>query len=392
MAGEWARVGPGTVEQRPPSAGPGPELAGRSAPAGERRPRPGRVRTARTRPSSRPRDWVALVREVESRSPEIKWVTGYAPRREDPAGDRGGKSSRRGPHPARGGRDGSRRDGPGPEGPPLPEWPYALWDRPTSSVLRGASFIRWSRSGSGPPRREPPGLPESAGGSPSCPAERVGRARMCPRIGLRLRCDIPGNCGLSTLWTSARAMHGTQKVARDWVGLLERLTGRQDLHLLTWLGWAHAIRTPSTSFARRAPGAPLATRTGGARERSCTSPCSGRPPRCRLALGIRRPWWTAVPSPIAGRRVSCGSAPALDRAIVRGVAAGWATHLSPTRDSYVQDRTRSLRELWRATAVGELLAIPPGADAVPRRDGLRDVLSEAVRTRTMATSMRSHGC
>jgi hypothetical protein len=57
-------------------------------------------------------------------------------------------------------------------------------------------------------------------------------ARECgPEVGYA-SLKIPGNCGLSALWTSAPAMNGMRKVARDWVRVLERLTARQDLRFL----------------------------------------------------------------------------------------------------------------------------------------------------------------
>ena len=219
------------------------------------------------------------------------------------------------------------------------ESPYTVWDLTTPQISSRSRLYSLEPVGVGT------GFVESLPGylSRLAEAHRVRLSMLVARVcapeldSAALR--IPGNCGLSTLWTSARAMHGTQKVARDWVSLLERLTGRQDLRCLTWLGWAHAIDAKHLIRATRAwcPACYADWRSQGT---VVYEPLLWAAAPYGIALAIRCGSWTAVRQPIADGPASCGLAPAPDRAIVRGVAAGSATRRGPTLGNDINDRTR----------------------------------------------------
>jgi hypothetical protein len=269
---------------------------------------------------------------------------------------------------------GPEGDGPGPEETPVPEGPYPLWDRPTSSAAPRSRLYSLEPIGIGTD------FVESLTGYLSRLAEAhqvhlsVLVARVCaPEIDYAsLR--IPGNCGLSTLWTSARAMNGSRQVGRDWVDLLERLTGRHDLRFTTWLPWGDLIDSKHLIRATRAwcPACYADWRSRGtviyepllwtvASVRCCPLHRTPLADRCDSAEcgGKGHQWLGARARP--GYCVRC-------RRWLGDVTG--ATH---GRDDVLEE------DLWRAHAVGELLSIAPVAEPL-KRSRIRDALNELVHT------------
>ena len=269
---------------------------------------------------------------------------------------------------------GPRGGGSGPERTPVPEGPYALWDEPTPSTLPRSRLYSLEPVGIGT------GFVESLTGYLSRLAEAhqvhlsMLVAGVCaPEVGYA-SFNIPGNCGLSTVWNSARAMNGLQKVARDWVRVLERLTGRQDLRFLTWLPWAEVLDHRHLIRATRAwcPACHAEWRNRGsvvyepllwavASVRCC--PLHGTPlaDRCYSPeCGEKGHQWL-------GARARPGYCVRCRRWL------GDATGAARGRDDVLE------KDLWRAHAVGELLAVAPGAEPLTQHR-IRSALNGLVRT------------
>lgn len=185
----------------------------------------------------------------------------------------------------------------------------------------------------------------------------------------------PVNSSLSSFWRKdARAVNGIRTMARDWVQVLQRLTGRCDLHFLTLLTWAKVLTSKGLLRLTHA-WCPACYQEWAETGRKIYEPLlwgvaavTGCP-RHRRRLSTRCPYADCRQTlPLLGPRSRPGHCPQCGRWL--GLPEG---AVLPEDESLPEDEL--LWQTWVVDSVGELMASAPGLSAPPQRERVTETLS-----------------
>jgi hypothetical protein len=192
----------------------------------------------------------------------------------------------------------------------------------------------------------------------------------------------PGNNSLASFWVKdSRALNSIRTLARDWVRVLEKLTGRRDLRFLTLLTWAEVL-TPKGLLRSTQAWCPACYEEWAEAGRTVYEPLLWKMMVVTICPRHHRHLSTVCPYPDCGKTLPFlgpgsrpGHCPHCGRWL--GSPEGGA---SPEDEPPTEDELQWQR--WITDSIGELLVAAPGLSSPPQRERIVRTLSAYVEQLT----------
>lgn len=248
---------------------------------------------------------------------------------------------------------------------------------------------------------------------------------IAPRLRAYLFKDATWNAS-GLLCSRAYMLNGTQDLARDFIALLEELTSRPGLSMLTMQPWREVLSTQRLLYRHRV-WCPVCLETWRLSGQEVYEPLLWQIqvvtrcpvhrvalrsvcPECRLSMPVLasrmlpgqcskcQAWLGSMDEqdqelrsvPITNGRIGSGDSGHKGGSNHEGAVKGTA-EASDVRTQHSHGSDREVWDSWVAEAVGEMLANPPARDKWPTRASLHDAIAAHLEVGQFASFSRAYG-